>query len=45
MAATTRSPTTSARMSRPRLSAMNFWMSTFCLVEWSVSMMASATFT
>lgn len=32
-------------MSLPRLSAMNFWISTFCLVECSVSMMASATFT
>ena len=32
-------------MSRPRLSEMNFWISTFCLVECSVSMIASATFT
>ena len=45
MAATTRSPTTRARMSRPRLSAMNRWISTFCFVECSVSMIASATFT
>ena len=43
IAATTRSPTTNARMSRPLLSATNFWMSTFCLALCSVSMIASAT--
>ena len=32
-------------MSRPRLSATKRWMSTFCFVECSVSMIASATFT
>ena len=42
MAATTRSPTTSARMSRPRLSVTKLWMSTFCFVLCSVSMIASA---
>ncbi len=44
IAATTRSPTTSARMSLPRLSEMKLWMSTFCLVECRVSTMDSATF-
>ncbi len=43
MAATTRSPTTSARMSLPRLSEMKLWISTFCLVECSVSTIDSAT--
>ena len=43
IAATTRSPTTSARMSRPLLSATNRWISTFCFVLCSVSMIASAT--
>ena len=32
-------------MSRPRLSAMKRWISTFCFVECRVSMIASATFT
>ena len=32
IAATTRSPTTRARMSRPRLSLTKCWMSTFCFV-------------
>ena len=44
IAATTRSPTTKARTSRPLLSAMNCWISTFCRVLCRVSMTASATF-
>ena len=43
IAATTRSPTTRARMSRPLLSLTKRWISTFCLVLWRVSMIASAT--
>ena len=44
MAATTRPPTTMARMSLPLLSATNFWISTFCLLTCSMSTMASARF-
>ncbi len=44
IAATTRSPTTSARMSVPLDSSTNRWMSTCWLVPCSVSMIASATF-
>ena len=44
MAATTRSPTTIARTSRPLLSATNFCSSTLCSVLWNVSMIASAIF-
>ena len=43
IAATTRSPTTKARMSRPLLSSTKRWMRTFCLVLCSVSITASAT--